>query len=107
MDSEQIALEMNRASAYLHCSGYETFSVVCAEALACGCYLIASDVGGIPELVAPGTGQLVKEPKVETWAKAMEDGIIPKELTGINRFYPEAVGQQYLAALQSFVAPNE
>ena len=31
LSKSEIALEMNRASAFLHNSNYETFSVVCAE----------------------------------------------------------------------------
>ena len=61
LTSEQIASEMHQARAFIHCSEYETFSVVCAEALCCGTPVIASRVGGIPEYIREEDGILVPE----------------------------------------------
>ena len=47
LQKEDVAVEMNYAMAYIHSSNYETFSVVCAEALCCGTPVISSNVGGI------------------------------------------------------------
>ncbi|MBU2915199.1 glycosyltransferase [Reichenbachiella agariperforans] len=60
LDSDQIAKEMNTASAFVHLSDYETFSVVCAEAACCGCPVIASKIGGIPEFIDETNGVLLK-----------------------------------------------
>ena len=59
LNSEQIALEMNKAIAFIHLSEYETFSVVCAEALCCGTPVIASNVGGIREIIKQKNGILI------------------------------------------------
>ncbi|MCV9388807.1 glycosyltransferase [Reichenbachiella ulvae] len=61
LNSDEIALEMNQASALVHLSNYETFSVVCAEAICCGCPVIASDIGGIPEFINESNGYLIKD----------------------------------------------
>lgn len=61
LSGEQIAEELNRSTALIHISGYETFSVVCAEAICCGCPVIASNVGGIPEFINKKNGFLIKD----------------------------------------------
>lgn len=72
MDKHEIAEEMNRATAFIHSSNYETFSVVCAEAISCGCPVIASKVGGIPEFVDDKNGILVAENSIVHWKEALE-----------------------------------
>ena len=71
MTSRQVADEMRRSLAFVHCSGYETFSVVCAEALCCGTPVVASKVGGIPELLDDSNGILVPVNTVEAWIDAL------------------------------------
>jgi len=61
-----IADEMRRADALVHPSTYETFSVVCAEALCCGIPVIASNVGGIPEYVFEYNG-ILTDNSLEAW----------------------------------------
>ncbi|SVE36469.1 uncharacterized protein METZ01_LOCUS489323, partial [marine metagenome] len=68
---EEIAQEMNKAMAFLHCSEYETFSVVCAEALSCGTPVIASAVGGLIEIIEESNGILVNENTETNWLKAL------------------------------------
>jgi L-malate glycosyltransferase len=67
LTAEEIATEQNKASAFLHASGYETFSVVCAEGLCCGTPMIVSKVGGIPEFVNNSNGILVDNQDVNSW----------------------------------------
>lgn len=72
MSKEAIAHEMNQSAAFVHPSNYETFSVVCAEANSCGCPVIASKVGGIPEFVNDSNGLLVEENTTAHWQSALE-----------------------------------
>jgi len=69
---EEAATEMRNTSFFVHASNYETFSLVCAEALCCGIPVIASEVGGIPEYLHAGNGILVKENNVRCWNEALK-----------------------------------
>lgn len=105
LSKSEIAAEMRRSSALLHPSAYETFSVVCAEALCCGTPVIASNVGAVPEVV--GTDGILVENTVAAWRKAIDDFI--REPLRFNRpevskkalqkFSPEAVAASALAVL--------
>ena len=66
----RIASELQRSTALLHPSAYETFSVVCAEALCCGVPVLASAVGALPELINPENGLLVANTP-EAWTAAL------------------------------------
>jgi glycosyltransferase involved in cell wall biosynthesis len=48
--SEQLALYYQAADVYLHAARAEVFGLVIAEALACGTPVVATSVGGIPEV---------------------------------------------------------
>jgi glycogen(starch) synthase len=52
-DRAGVAAAMARASIFVHPSRYETFGVVAAEALAAGLPLVATDSGGVGEIVGP------------------------------------------------------
>ena len=55
----------------------EGFGLVLAEALKCGCYCIASNLGGVPEVLNFGRyGVVLNEPySVEQWVLAMQDAV--------------------------------
>jgi glycosyltransferase involved in cell wall biosynthesis len=59
----------------------ETFGVACVEAGACGIPVIASDVGGLPEVIRHGeTGFIVSPGNPEAIVQAVEKLIVDKEL---------------------------
>ncbi|MCI5164367.1 MAG: glycosyltransferase [Candidatus Electrothrix sp. AX5] len=103
MNKSSIAKEMQQASCFVHASDYETFSVVCAEALCCGVPVIASDVGGISEFVNESNGILVKNSH-QTWVDALEKFMQRREpwdahkisRTAIARFSPHEIGAKLL-----------
>jgi glycosyltransferase involved in cell wall biosynthesis len=66
----QIASLMQNADGFLLPTSYETFSVVTAEALCCGCPVIVSDAGALPELVSAHNG-IIKRGN-ESWSQATE-----------------------------------
>lgn len=52
-DRAGVAAAMARASVFVHPSRYETFGVVAAEALAAGLPVVATDSGGVGEILRP------------------------------------------------------
>jgi glycosyltransferase involved in cell wall biosynthesis len=67
----EVAAEMRQADALVHFSRYENLPCVVNEALCCGLAVIASDVGGINELVYDGNGLLVPDNNSQALADAM------------------------------------
>ena len=102
LTSAEAGTHMRNAAALMHCSDYETFSVVCAEALCCGTPVIASRVGGIPSFVNEGNGLLIDTNTAEAWAEAIDknwDRIMSIDRPAISaqaraRFAPDTVGRQ-------------
>lgn len=109
LDSDRIAEEMNRADAFLHASEYETFSVVCAEALCCGTPMIIYGQGGIRNLVNRENGILLNGNTVADWAFAFaqfeqttyERRVIADEASAA--FNSRAVGERYYDVLKECV----
>lgn len=70
---EELALLFNSATATIVPSFYESFGMVAAEAQACGSPVIASNVGGLKNVVQDGvTGLLVETKNAVDLAVAME-----------------------------------
>lgn len=72
-DPGQLSEMYQAADVLLHAAHRETFGVVLAEGIACGLPVVATGVGGIPEVVADGeTGLLVPHRDFEAMAAAIE-----------------------------------
>ena len=105
MDSSEIANHQRRCTAFLHPSDYETFSVVCAEAVSCGALVIAPRIGGIPEVVN-NQGILLDHWRMEDWVAAMHKAVRNDTVLSVNaggRFSSEKVGGQYHKALKEVI----
>lgn len=97
----RIAAELRASSALLHPSAYETFSVVCAEALCCGVPVLASAVGALPELITIANGRLVANTP-EGWTSALRQLLhhppawdhVAIAQQAAARFSHQAVGRQ-------------
>lgn len=105
LSSHEVAARMQKCRAFLHPSGYETFSVVCAEAVSCGAVVIAPGVGGIPEVVGEHGILIGSSTKVE-WFGALQrlssrDTI--KTPSAPDRYSADRVGKIYYAALKNIV----
>lgn len=73
LGSEQIRSLLHRAHAYVQSSVAEGFSNAVAEALAWGCPVFATDVGGTAEIIRDGeNGFLLPPLKPEAWADKLE-----------------------------------
>lgn len=76
----QVADYLRSSDVLLHASKTETFSLVIAEALSCGLNVVASNVGGIPELVTKEYGVLV-ENNLNDWENGIQKVL---EMTNCN-----------------------
>ena len=75
---QDVAIFMQAADYFLLPSQWENAPCVIIEAMACGLPIIASRVGGIPELVGPDQGILVPPQDVNAWAMTLADVILHK-----------------------------
>ena len=51
----------------------EPFGRVSVEAQACGVFVLASDVGGLPETLGPGSGRLLPRDDADAWVAALNE----------------------------------
>jgi glycosyltransferase involved in cell wall biosynthesis len=112
----EVAAEMGRATALVSFSRAETFGCVLLEARACGCPVVATRTGGVPELFQPaGSFGLLVEPDDE----AALEAALRKVLSGAAHFdaarlradaaarcAPAAVGQHFGALYQQLLNQN-
>lgn len=71
---EDIPALMSIANFFVLSSSYEGFGLVIAEAMACECFVIATDCGGSAEIMAD-TGILVPPQNSEALAEALKDAV--------------------------------
>jgi len=57
---EQVRYVLNRGHIFLNTSLTETFCMSNLEAASCGLLVVSTDVGGIPEVLPPGTAFLAE-----------------------------------------------
>ncbi|MCU4531099.1 glycosyltransferase [Acinetobacter sp. P1(2023)] len=71
LSREQVKSEINKSSAFVVASEYETFSVVIVEALALGKPVVATRCGGPESIIQPEVGYLVENNSIEAMAVAI------------------------------------
>ena len=72
---EKVAQYINAADLLTLPSWSEGYPNVLVEALACGCPVVATHVGGIPEIVTPANGLLVNPKAVDDLASALSQSL--------------------------------
>ena len=77
IDNMDLPKIYNQSDFLLHFSDFETFSIVPLEALACGCPVIGSRVGVLPEFINEKNGRLV-ENYVKSISNAIRESIHSK-----------------------------
>ena len=102
-EAPEVAAFLQRSDVFVLPSTYETFGVVLIEALACGVPVIATAVGGVPEVFGPEQGILIPPGNEEELYRAIlfmldHHGNFNKEALrefAVNQYGFAAVGQQF------------
>lgn len=110
---EQIADCMRESAAFVLFSNYENLPCVICEALSCGIPVVATHVGGIPEMLDPSNGILI-HPKDETalkqaLVKVLESGRYRAEeiaRSAQERYSIAAVSQQLMDVYREVIEKN-
>jgi hypothetical protein len=83
--------------------GFEALGMVCAESIACGTPVVASDLDGIKDIIIhKQTGYTFREGDAEDLCKTIQyafdkkDMIVPQALKHIDRFRWETIARQYM-----------
>lgn len=109
LSRECVAAIMRMADIFVLPSLWETQGCALIEAMTCGCPSVATDVGGVPEVLNPRAGVLVAPGSSET----LVEGIIevldrladyqPQELRSlaVNRYGYTAISRQWSAVYRS------
>jgi glycosyltransferase involved in cell wall biosynthesis len=105
---EEVAALMGRAVALVLPSRSEGWPLVIAESLGCGTPVVASRVGGIPEIVASDAGGILVAPGDEG---ALADALVsivgrpldPNDVAGSSRARPWSVQARRIAAVYEAV----
>ncbi len=96
---------LGAADLFLLASEEESFGQAALEALASGVPVVATAVGGVPELIQPEVGRLVELGDLEGYAEAVLELLASPDLPRMRkrarvyaaeRFNPERITQQYL-----------
>jgi glycosyltransferase involved in cell wall biosynthesis len=94
---EQLADELCQTKALLHPTAYETFSVIIAEALCCGCPVLANNVGAVNELINSTNGLLMtddwKAPLLLMQSKTFDNDKIAEQAR--SQFSMEEIGKKF------------
>ncbi|MDO4190537.1 MAG: glycosyltransferase [Bacteroidales bacterium] len=93
LSPNEVCQEMSQADALLLFSNYENAPVVISEALASGLPIIASNVGGIPEMVDHDSGILIEPRNEEALTQAMQHMLTHH--TTYDSQHIRSVGQRY------------
>ena len=89
---EDVARFMRNADAFILPSRWETLPCVVIEALSSGVPVLATRVGGLPELVNAGNGLLVEPENVEALAKGINELLV-----SLNSYDRDSIAQSAYA----------
>ena len=79
---ERVVDVLRRAHVFLNCSLTESFCIAILEAACCGCLVVATGVGGVPEVLPPDL-LFLAEPEPEALVAALSEAIAA--LPGMER----------------------
>jgi len=109
LTKKEVVSQLQNSHVYCQSSNYETFSVICAEALITGTPVIATRIGGMLDFINGTNGTLVDNLEVDSWLKAMESNysnyskIDTKQISEncVAKYNSQAVGNLYYSKLMN------
>ncbi|MEO8711730.1 MAG: glycosyltransferase [Parafilimonas sp.] len=102
---EQVAIEMQKADAFIMFSKHENFPCVIIEALCCGLPVVASNVGGISEAVNESNGILVEVNDTVALQNAITSLMNNSEKFNAEKIAADAVSKyNYNTVAQQFIS---
>lgn len=112
INKKEVAQLLQASNAYCQSSNYETFSVICVEALACGTPVIATNIGGMKDFVNRENGILVDDMTPKAWAAAIKNMIErypsynKKNIseTTLKEYHSKKVGKIFYDALKNLIS---
>jgi glycosyltransferase involved in cell wall biosynthesis len=110
LNKSEIASYMRSSNALLHNAHYETFSVVCAESISCGCPVIVNELGAVSEFIDSSNGIIIKNN--EEWlTQLLKSGnySFEREKIAINahrRFGTLVVGEKFFNINKEIIDRN-
>ena len=115
MDKVNVAEEMRNCAGFVFPSSAETFGCVLMEAMACGCPVLTTRVGGIPAVVRDGEGIFVEVGNIDAIAEGMKtllsgDHSLPLQTIAEevrNRFSRNVVGKMLHSAYRRALGISE
>jgi glycosyltransferase involved in cell wall biosynthesis len=84
-DQEEVAEILNTVDAFTMASEHENHPIALKEALACGTYCIAPDVGRVPSMIQSDTGTVVANNDVVALSSALDDAV-ERGVSATDRF---------------------
>jgi len=111
LTKQEVVSTLKEANVYCQSSNYETFSVICAEALITGTPVIATNIGGIKDFITAKNGTLVDDMNVENWFLAMEKTYLNYDLIDnrkisrncSDKFNSNVIGKLYYSQLTTLM----
>ena len=109
ISKKEVAAQLQKCNVYVQSSNYETFSVICAEAIATGTPVITTKIGGVLDFIDDSKGILVSDMEIDNWVKAMEKLMHDFSIFNCSEisqkahqmFNIEAVGKRYFEVLKA------
>jgi glycosyltransferase involved in cell wall biosynthesis len=71
LTKNEVAKILSKSNVYCQSSNYETFSLICVEALSSGTPVVATNIGGMKDFITPENGVLVDSMEPAAWATAI------------------------------------
>jgi glycosyltransferase involved in cell wall biosynthesis len=112
---DDLLKEYQTADAFILFSNFENQPVVILEAFACGLPVIATNVGGIPEIVKPGMGIIIEPKDVDALTTSILKVIntpeifdrVAMRLHAEENFSYAGVGKQFYDIYQTVLNPKQ